>query len=153
MIQPEIKQIMKYFPASVFLFLLLAGCTNSDPNKPDTRANIRGFERIVNVPKSDDVKDIYFFADEFGFDPTYQFSFTCDISTIKKIVAAHKLNRITGKEVNPHFGTGQEFKWWNKEKVEALNLHWNRYDSIAYKVVDVWYDEKNSKGYFVSIKL
>lgn len=143
------KQIIVIF----FISFVLASCTNSDPDKPDTRSNISGFNNIVDVPKTDDIKDIYFFADEFGFDPLYQFSFSCNMATIYRIVNRHDLTQVQRKEDDFYLGVGQQFNWWDCKYVDSLDLHWSRFDSSVYQVTDLWYDAKNSKGYFLSIKI
>lgn len=138
---------------SLFILFLIVSCTNFNTDKPDTRSNISGFKNIVDVPKTEDIKDIYFFADELGFEPLYQFSFTCKPSTIVNIINRHHLTKVQKRENDYYNGVGQQFKWWDRLHVDSLNLHWKRFDSTANNVKELWFDPKNSKGYFLSVQL
>lgn len=149
----KIKDMRLLRIITCFTIMTFLSCTNFSIDTPDTKGNIRGFKSIIDVPKTDDVKDIYFFADELGFEPLYQFSFSCDISTINRIINEHKLKKIQKDPNDIPIGVGQKFKWWDCMFVDTLNLHWSRFDTTANHVIDLWYDSKNSRGYYLYVQL
>lgn len=65
--------------------------THYDAFNPDTRFNKQRFQDLFGFTPTADVKELYCHADEMGIDHDYQFSFSCDTSTVSKIVSRLKL--------------------------------------------------------------
>ena len=61
--------------------------TRYDAYTPDTRFNKKRFQEFFGFAPTADVKELYCHADEMGIDHDYQFSFTCDTSTVTKIIS------------------------------------------------------------------
>lgn len=59
-----------------------------DSDRPDTEHNKRRFQEHLQTNLTDDVKDIYCEADFMGIDYHVQITFTCDASTVDRIIKA-----------------------------------------------------------------
>ena len=70
-----------YFFILSFLFL---GCSRYDAKTPDTQANRKGFAHIIGFSPTSDVTEIYFYADEMGFEPLYCLAFQSSPKNVKK---------------------------------------------------------------------
>lgn len=115
-----------------------------DAYQPDTKFNKERFKDFLQVDLTPDIKNIYCFDDAIGIDADYQFSFNCDTSTAARIIKKHSLT--LDKETTDYaFGLQNDFPWWDKKKIEKLELHsWK--DDQYYKYF--WYDTKEQKGYY-----
>jgi len=65
---------------------LIISCENSDPTRADTDLNKKRFKKFFNFAPSPDIKYLYYYSEEIGFDASYWFSFQCHDSTIEKII-------------------------------------------------------------------
>ena len=84
--------------------------THYDAYRPDTRFNRIRFQDFFGFAPPADVKELYCFADETGIDHDYQFSFTCDTSTITKITNNLKLIKAHQPD-NFSSGLWHSFPW------------------------------------------
>ena len=120
-----------------------------DPYNPDTKFNKKRFSEFFLFDPTQDVQNIYCYADEMGIDHIYQFSFNCDSTTINKIVSNLNLKRA----VSDNFGTGlwHDFPWWDSAKIEKLNPFFKKgeYETYWY----LWFDTITQKAYFFTFDM
>lgn len=116
-----------------------------DAYNADTKYNKKRFTDFIKVEITPDVKNIYCFDDAIGIDADYQFGFECNPETAQKIITKHqlKLDKIT--EGNA-FGLQNDFDWWDKKKIEKLDLY-SWHDGRQYFKY-FWYDQEEQKAYF-----
>ncbi len=116
-----------------------------DAYKPDTKFNKERFTDFLKVDLSPDIKNIYCFDDAIGIDADYMFSFNCDSTTARKIIEKHQLK--LDKETSDYaFGLQHDFDWWDKKKIEKLDLYSWQGDHQYFKYF--WYDKKEQKAYY-----
>lgn len=116
-----------------------------DAYTPDIKCNRERFKDFIQVDITPDIKNIYCFDDAIGIDADYQFSFNCDSSTAKQIIKKHKLV-IDKQNPNYAFGLQNDFEWWDKKKIEKLDLYSWQGEHQYFKYF--WYDPNEKKAYF-----
>ncbi len=117
---------------------------------PDTKFNKKRFEEFFGFAPTEDVKEIYCFADEMGIDSKYLFSFKCDPSTKNKIV--DRLHLTKGNQVdNFSRGLWQSFAWWDSVKIETLPPYYLKTENRDYQYL--WFDEKKNAVYYISFDM
>jgi hypothetical protein len=116
-----------------------------DAHTPDTKFNKERFKEFLKVELTPDVKNIYCFDDAIGIDADFQFAFNCDTSTVRRIIEEHKLT--LDKETTDYaFGFQHDFPWWDKKKIEKLELYSWKGERQFFKYF--WYDAKEQKAYY-----
>ena len=116
-----------------------------DAYEADTKFNKERFQEFLQVDLTPDVKNIYCFGDAMGIDADYQFGFNCDPATAKWIMEKHQLKPdITTTDFA--FGIQNDFAWWDKSKIEKLELHSWEGDHRYFKYF--WYDNIEQKAYY-----
>jgi hypothetical protein len=121
-----------------------------DAYTPDTKFNKERFKDFLQVELTPDVKNIYCFDDAIGIDADYQFSFNCDSSTARRIIEKHNLS--LDKETTDYaFGMQNDFPWWDKKKIEKLDLYSWKGERQYYQYF--WYDAKEQKAYYFDFDL
>lgn len=121
-----------------------------DADQPDTWCNKARFKDFLAVELTSDVKNIYCFDDATGFDTDYMFAFNCDSSTARKIIEKHQLQR-NQEPTDYAFVLQDDFEWWDKRKIEQLNLYsWS--DGRTYFKY-FWYDTTEQKAYYFDFDL
>ena len=119
-----------------------------DADRPDTKSNQLRFKDFLQIELSQDIKNLYCFDDAIGIDADYMFAFNCDSSTAEKIKVKHLLKPDTKNDYG--FGMQHDFDWWDKKKIEQLDLYsWNK--GQYYKFF--WYDQKEKKAYYFEFDL
>ncbi|MEQ1734200.1 MAG: hypothetical protein ABL940_11030 [Bacteroidia bacterium] len=116
-----------------------------DAYKPDTKYNKERFKDFLKIDITLDVKNIYCFNDAIGIDTDYQFSFNCDTATVRKIITKHQL-KLDKETTDYAFGLQNDFEWWDKKKIEKLDLYSRRDDHQYFKCF--WYDKIEQKAYY-----
>lgn len=116
-----------------------------DAYKPDTKFNKQRFKDFLKVELSPDIKNIYCFDDAIGIDAAYQFSFNCDTATVRRIIETHEL-KPDQTTTDYAFGLQNDFDWWNKKKIEPLDLYSWQGDDHYFKYF--WYDVTEQKAYY-----
>jgi hypothetical protein len=121
-----------------------------DSNKPDTEHNKKRFQEHLQVTLTKDVNNIYTYGDFMGADYKVFISFSCDTSTIEKIIEAKKMMRST-KDNDEGLFFSAEFPWWNKEKIVKIKpyLVGKEYEYWQY----LWYDHKSKTAYYEEFSL
>jgi hypothetical protein len=116
-----------------------------DAYNADTKFNKERFKDFLQIELSSDVKNIYCFDDAIGIDADYMFSFNCFETTAKKIIEKHQLK--LDKTITDYaFGLQHDFDWWNKEKIEKLDLYSFQGEHQHFKYF--WYDKTEEKAYY-----
>lgn len=116
-----------------------------DAYKPDTKFNKERFKDFLKVDLTSDIKNIYCFDDAIGIDADYMFSFNCDTTTARKIIEKHQL-KLDKTTTDYAFGLQHDFEWWDKKKIEKLDLYSWQGDHQYFKYF--WYDKKEQKAYY-----
>lgn len=116
-----------------------------DAYTPDTRCNKERFKDFLKVGLTPDIRNIYCFDDAIGIDADYMFSFNCDTTTARRIIEKHQLKR--DRETTDYaFGLQHDFEWWDKKKIERLDLYSWQGDHQYFKYF--WYDKADQKAYY-----
>ncbi len=115
-----------------------------DNVKPNTENNKKRFKEHLQVDLTDDIKSIYAYGDFIGVDYMVLISFSCDNSTIEKIIATKKMKLTTSKDDDGLIFL-DEFKWWDKNKIELLEPYKVGKEAEYWQYL--WYD-RNSKTAF-----
>lgn len=116
-----------------------------DTYTPDTKFNKERFKDFLNVELTPDIKNIYCFDDAIGIDADYMFSFNCDAATAKKIIDKHQL-KLDNETTDYAFGLQHDFDWWEKQKIEKLDLYSWEGENQYFKYF--WYDKTEQKAYY-----
>ena len=116
-----------------------------DAYKPDTKFNKERFKDFLQVDLTPDIKNIYCFDDAIGIDADYMFSFNCDSTTARKIIEKHHL-KLDKETTDYAFGLQHDFEWWDKKKIEKLDLYSWQGDNQYFKYF--WYDRTEQKAYY-----
>lgn len=141
------KTFFLYFLS--FVMLCLGSCgTQYDAELPNTDANKKGFEILTGIPPGKNIRNIYFYADEFCLkDPLYCVAFTAEIETVRCII--NKRNMKQEKDVlnNIHLGP-ESLSWWDRteRKKSLLYVAKNDAERIEYFL---WHNPENGKCQFM----
>jgi len=127
----------------VVALLAIAGCTEYDVDTPDTSANRAGFARHLKISPSEAVKDVYYYADEFGADFRYQLSFKCDRETIDRIVDSLGLKK--GADGYNGLRPRGDLKWWQPDSIDGRSLWIKKGDRHYF---ELWYSESDSTALY-----
>lgn len=121
-----------------------------DAYKADSKFNKKRFRDFLKVEITDDVKNIYCHDDAIGIDADYQFGFNCNDSTAQRIIRKHQLTLDLITE-DKAFGLQDDFDWWDKKKIDKLDLYSWTNGNQYFKYF--WYDSKEQKAYFFDFDL
>lgn len=115
-----------------------------DAHTPDTRFNRERYTEFFRMFPAKDVIDLFCYGDQMGPDQRFQFSFTCDSSTVNAIrlkLALHAADSTCG---DAGFTVPQP--WWNDAFTRA-SKPWCRAEDRYYRFL--WYDAANRKAYYL----
>jgi hypothetical protein len=116
-----------------------------DSDIADTEANKARFKDFLKVELTQNVKNVYCFADAVGIDADYMFAFQCDTNTVHKIIQANNLKPDTANLDNM-FSLQHDFDWWDKKRISQLPKYvW--FDGRSYYKY-FWYDSTEGKAYY-----
>ena len=121
-----------------------------DNGKADTESNKKRFKEHLQVDLTSDVKNIYAYGDFLGADYKVLIAFTCDQSTVDKIIAAKKMQLTTSKDDDGLFFL-DEFKWWDKDKIELLEPYKVGKEAEYWQYL--WYDPKTRQAFYEEFSL
>jgi hypothetical protein len=121
-----------------------------DSNKPDTKSNRKRFREHLQVEPIDDVKNIYAYGDFLGADYKVLIAFTCEKTTIDKIIAAKKMQLTTTKDDDGLLFL-DKFKWWDKDKIEFLEPYKVGKETEYWEYL--WYDPTTKQAYYEEYSL
>lgn len=116
-----------------------------DAYNPDTRFNKKRFHEHFGFAPTKDVSEIYCHADEMGIDHDYQFSFTCDTSTVTRIISNLRLTQAS-KPDDLGSGLWHSYPWWDSMTIAGLTPYFKKGEHQTYKYL--WYDQVKGKAYY-----
>lgn len=121
-----------------------------DSDKRDTEHNKKRFKEHLQVDLTDDVKNIYAFGDFLGADYKVLITFTCDTSTLKKIILAKSMT-ISKTDNDEGLAFLDEFPWWNKKLIAKIKPYkvGKEYEYWQY----LWFDNKTKTAYYEEFSL
>lgn len=121
-----------------------------DSDKADTKYNKKRFEEYLEVKLTSDVKEIYSFGDFLGIDYKVLFSFTCDSTTIQRIVEKKGMEQTNeNDDYGLHFG--DDFPWWNKERIKEIKAFKKGEEYKFWQYL--WYDKDSKIAYYEEFSL
>ena len=121
-----------------------------DNGKADTENNKKRFKEHFQVDLTNDVKNIYAYGDFLGADYKVLIAFTCDQTTIDKIIATKKMQLTTSKDDDGLLFL-DEFKWWDKDKIELLEPYKIGKEAEYWQYL--WYDTKTRQAFYEEFSL
>ncbi len=121
-----------------------------DAYKADTKHNKKRFKEYLEVDLTQDINEIYCYADFLGIDYKVLFSFNCDSATIKKIVDKKGL-KLSESDKDNGFAFIDEFDWWDEQKISTLKPYVEGVEYEYWKYL--WYDSENGKAYYLEFSL
>jgi len=121
-----------------------------DAHQADTKYNKKRFEEYLEVNVTDDVNAIYAYGDFLGADYKVLIAFTCDSSTVQKIVLRKDL-KLSGSRNDDGLLLSNQFPWWD-EKVIARIQPYKKIEKSGDRLY-LWYDKTTRKGYFQQFSL
>ncbi len=131
------KQLDKVFPTY-------------DSYKPDTDHNKKRFKEHLQVELTSDVKNIYSYGDYLGINYKVLIAFTCNKKTINSIIDIKKMQETTSKDDDGLLFL-DEFKWWNKDKIELLTPYKIGKEGKYWQYL--WYDRKTKQAFYEEYNL
>ncbi len=131
-------------------FLTIVGCSRYEPEKPDAPANRKGFKAITRIEPGMDVKNVYFYADEFsGINPLYCMAFQASRKTVERIVEELNMtesNSVVTKE--PLVNIPAKLKWWNAESRRKSKFYFVREEASKSEYF-FWHDPVTGECQFM----
>ncbi|MDU1892913.1 MAG: hypothetical protein E6767_19710 [Dysgonomonas sp.] len=137
------KQSKKIILALIIFSLMNVSC-GFDHDKADTKNNKGKFKDYLKVDLTPDVKDIYCFGDFIGIDSSVYFSFTCDSTTIQRIIDRNNL--VLSDSYDRGLSLNYNFTWWDEEKIAKIRPY--KTDEGGNLIQYLWYDKENKKAYY-----
>lgn len=116
-----------------------------DFNAPDTDNNKKRFSEHLQTTLTPDVKNIYAYGDFLGIDFKVLMAFDCDSTTVERIVKQKNMRQLNQAGEGGLFFTN-EFKWWDKEKLETLRPYKVGKEYEYWELL--WYDAKQHKAWY-----
>lgn len=107
---------------------------------PDTEENKKSFTWHLGVPVSEDVKNIFAYA-ELWTDSIFLFSFSADTSTIEEII---KTKGFTIPDF-PESPITKDLRWWDDEYIKTFPRYQLTNEKSSFIL---WYDEKSQQAYY-----
>ena len=89
-----------------------------DPYMADTHRNRRRFREYFDTLDVPDARDIYCYTDFMGIDYTVMFSFTCDTTSLGRIVRSKGLAQGPDEYDKPGLRSSWDFPWWKEEELD-----------------------------------
>lgn len=117
---------------------------------PNTDRDKKRFKEYLLKEIPEDVKDIYTYGDFLGADYKVLIAFTCNASTIEKIVASKKMG-LASKENDSGLNFMAEFPWWDKGKIQLLEPYKVGKENEYWKYL--WFDPKTKQAYYEEFSL
>ena len=121
-----------------------------DFDKPDTYNNKKRFKEHLQTDVNPGIKNIYAYGDFLGIDYKVLIAFDCDSFTVARIAAQKNMIQVNHTGESGLFFL-EEFKWWNKEKLEQL-LPYKAGKAHEHQEL-LWYDAKLQKAYYEEYSL
>lgn len=120
-----------------------------DAHQADTKYNKKRFEEYLEVNVTNDVNTIYAYGDFLGADYKILMAFTCDSSTIHKIVLRKDL-KLSPNGLDGLLFSG-DFPWWDKKVIETIRPY-VKIEKSGDRLY-LWYDKATRKACFQQFSL
>lgn len=117
---------------------------------PNTERDKKRFREYLLTEIPEDVKSIYTYGDFLGADYKVLIAFTCNHSTIKKIVALKKMS-LASKEKDNGLNFMAKFPWWDKGKIELLKPYKVGKEDEYWEYL--WFDSITRQAYYEEFSL
>lgn len=85
----------------------------------DTEDNKNRFKEHLQIDLTSDVKDLYTYGDFMAIDYSVLISFSCDQSTIDKIIEKNGLQLSTEENMRA-ISFPKKFNWWKQDMIDQL---------------------------------
>lgn len=115
-----------------------------DADSADTKDNKDRFKEHLQVELTDDVKDLYTYGDFMGIDYSVLMSFTCEQTTIDRIIKRNGLH--LSFEGDNGFVLQPNLNWWKRDSINQL---------IPYKAGEedeffqyLWYNPVTKRAFY-----
>ena len=132
------------------IVLLIGGCTDYDHTTPDTAANRAGFQRHLGQAPTEDVKGVYYYADEMGADVVYQLRFEADPATVQTLSSSLGLS--DREEAMSQSVARDDLTWWSADQIDSLTPMWKTNASEDHYWM-LWYDQDQREAFFLEFTL
>lgn len=136
------KRILCLFCCSI-LPIIFCSCSRCDYNKPDTKANRKGFCNICGFAPNKETTGIFFYADEWGQDAAYWLAFSAPQEVIDNIIKKLELKKAVADWNAGSNANVDAFPWWST--AERNNSQYYRFDNGAGIVRELWYNPQTQK--------
>lgn len=135
-----------------FFLLFLFGCSRYDVKTPDTKANRNGFANIIGIQPGDEVREVYFYADELGFDPLYCFAFLSSSRPVEEIIKRFQLAKKENTVWKNPFPVPSDLFWWNADERKISDFYFAKvkHNEILYYF---WHNPRTGKCQFMKVCL
>lgn len=127
----------------VYYFLFITSET-----RPDTIANKRFFSHFTKTPVTEDVKNIYCYSNEIGFDASYRMVFNCKPETVSTII--ENLQLIKSNKLDEGL-MSLEPEWWSDSVVKTVLPYIKEGNRRNFWYL--WYDSAHQQAYFLQFDL
>lgn len=135
----------------LFIFMLFsAGCSRYDAKTPDTRNNRNGFARVTGIAPGADITEIYFYADETGFDPLYCFAFRSSPQAAQRLIAQLNLKKGKNCDWNDPFPVPGDLFWWNSDERKTSEFYSTQLEKTE-TACYFWYNSQTEKCQFMMV--
>jgi len=125
----------------LLFFISFCSCSRCDYDKPDTKANRKGFCNICGFTPEKETTGIFFYADEWGKDAAYWLAFSAPQKVIDKIIKKLKLEKTvwdSGSNANV-----DNFPWW--DATERSRSDYYKFEDEGRMIRELWYNPKTQK--------
>lgn len=116
-----------------------------DYDKPDSKGNRKRFTEYLQIEPTGDVKNVYTYGDFLGADYKVLIAFSCEKATIDNIIAVKKMLLTTEKD-DDGLLFGDEFSWWDKNKIELLEPYKVGKEGAYWQYL--WYDPTAKQAFY-----
>ena len=145
---------MHHIKLLTLITLIITSCGLShppfDPGKPDTKNNQFHYKNLLRVDVTPDVKNLYTYGSEIGFDATYYVAFECSAETAQKIIEANQMVEDDKKGLS--LSRSFDMPWWKKEEIKSLARYKYQNEKNTYFKY-FWYNWANKHAYFLDFDL
>lgn len=140
-----------YLPIiSAIIVLLSTSCSRYDHKTPDSAANRKGFSQILRQKPGPEVKNVFFYADEWGGDAVYVLAFEAPASVIDRIVGELKLTPRPNDAFRAPYNVPAELTWWRADEREKSQFYANHGEKVESML---WYNPDAKKCQYLMICL
>jgi len=120
-----------------------------DSYTADTEHNKRRFKNYLEVPVTEDVKNIYTMGDFLGIDYKVLIGFSCSPGTAKRIITVKKM--AAGEKGDRGLNFSAELPWWDEKAIEQLQPYRKGEEGKYWEYF--WYDTASGRAWYLEFSL